>query len=314
MPFPNFVHLTNASPGATRNSGTNGDLCVLFDWALPQAGWTIEFSSGNARVYRPPSGNRFRLHVNHDSAVSGAAQRAVVRGCESASGATTLVDPFPLTTQVADTSANWIVSSLANTTDRPFRILVWESGLIYLSQFNGAGWDAGVFIDAPATRSSDSWNTYCSCRNSTSNTATAWLNQNPFPVGGTGLSGFFARTYDGTVKSSRAMLVAATSPLGVAVGAWASAGSGPDGEIDSDPIGISCTGSQSATISAAGIIRRAWLPQMRNPLTSGIGAFDSTTTFTNTAYDPTALFRLINATTAAYIVLEESNTFKVPSY
>ena len=93
-----IIHLTEASSGAPRNSGTNGDLCVLLDWALvTNGGWSIVQTAANARVYKPIGGNGFLLYVNHDSAVSGAAQLATVRGCESATAASEagLVSPFP---------------------------------------------------------------------------------------------------------------------------------------------------------------------------------------------------------------------------
>lgn len=313
MAWTNYHLLTNASPGATRNSGTNGDLKTLLKWACLQAGWTIIDETTNAILLLPAAGNGFPLLINHDSAVSGAAQRCLVRGCESGASVGSLTDPFPLTTQVADASSNWLVSNTASTTDRPFIIEVWDSGLLYLSQFNGTAWDGGVYVTAPATRSADTWNTYIGVRNSTSNTSSAWLTQNPIPNGGVGLTGFFARSFDGTVKSSRAMLSAITAQIGGSVVAWPAAGSGPDGEIDSDPIGIACAGSQSTTISSSAIMRRAWLPQFRAPLCDGIGSFDSSTTFANTAYDPTAVFRLINSSTEPFIVLEETNTYRVPT-
>jgi hypothetical protein len=158
-----LIHLNQASAGAPRNSGTNGDLVTLLDWALvTNGGWTIDKTATNARVYLPVSGNGFRLYVNHDSAVSGAATLATVRGCETATAASEagVTNPFPTIAEIAATSATWCVSSAASTTSRNFDIYVTPSFMMYFSNINGlVAWDVGMFGDFSAAITGDVYNT-----------------------------------------------------------------------------------------------------------------------------------------------------------
>ena len=122
------IYLTESSPGAPALSGTNGTLCNVLDWALPQKGWAIEYTATNNRIYRPGAGNRNRLFVSHDSTVSSDPRLATVRGCENASAAnvSSLVAPFPTTTQLANTHSTVSVSNVSSTLARPYRIILTD--------------------------------------------------------------------------------------------------------------------------------------------------------------------------------------------
>ena len=137
-----IVHVTEATVGAPnsgRISGTNGDLYAMLKYALPLNGWAVEYDDAVnfAAVFRPGTGNRFRLHVNDNSAVSGAATLAVVRGCENASAPTTLVDPFPKVANIANSNCNWVKSFAANTTARKFDIYVGTTWVWYAVNQSG---------------------------------------------------------------------------------------------------------------------------------------------------------------------------------
>lgn len=313
MAWTNFHYLTNASPGATRNSGTNGDLCALLDWALPQAGWAIEFSSGNARQYRPATGNRFRLNVIHDSTVSGAAQRAMVRGWEVASSATAGTDPFPLTTQAADNASNWLVSTLANTTDRPFRLLVWDTGVIYMSNAGGVAnrWSYGDFCDVTENDDPDTWGTHIFCRNSTSNSIVSALSSPN--LNGVSTGSYFARDISGTIKSSMGCFFGNSTTLGATSNSLPAIDAGYLGKIRRERVAVSCFGSQSNVLGSNALIRRGFIPQLWTGLGSGMGAVTDADTFTDSLYNPGALFRFNNISADnTLVVLETTNTWLEP--
>ncbi|SDQ41841.1 hypothetical protein SAMN05216569_1050 [Pseudoxanthomonas sp. CF125] len=319
-----WIVLTNASSGATRNSGTNGDLCTLLDWALPQAGWAIEYTAANARVYRAASGNRLRVNVRHDSAISGAAQRCFVRGCESASSATAITDPFPLASQVVDANSNWLVSTTASTVDRPFIICLNETFFYYFSQVGSVAneWSMGFFGDAPAEYSGDSWNTVCAVRANASNTAvsTNGIGQPTscgFTVGPTGQI-FFARDVTGAIKSSQSS-IGGFSSTSVAMGqltAGNAARAGYQNKIYRTHVGVNDYASITGTASTLALISRAWLPNLWQPLHLGRGAVSDVDTFTDTAYNPAASFRMLSCngatTTGPCCIIEETDTWVAP--
>jgi hypothetical protein len=140
MAYSNFALLNQSSSGAPRNSGTNGDLPALFDWALTSnSNWTSVYNDGGSPVKKriwAPNGGGIVLMCNHDNTVSGQQYYATMRLAESQSGGT-LTDPIPLPSQVADGSCIWQISNGAGTTSRDFRILVCEDGIIYASRYGG---------------------------------------------------------------------------------------------------------------------------------------------------------------------------------
>lgn len=304
MAFPNFVHLTNASPGAPRNSGTNGDLCALLDWALPQVGWAIEFTSGNARVYRPAVGNRFRLHVNHDSGTSGAAQKAVVRGCEDASNATTLIDPFPTVAQVADTNSNWLVSTTANTTARAFHIVAWDTGVIYMSNASGGAnlWSFGMYCDTEENGDPDSWGTILSQRSNT--TTSGNVNVGVATTFSAGSALHWARSIDGVVKSASGHFYGSGATMGQVTGG-PTLTNGIGGKVRREAVFANCNSSL--------LLRRGAVPNIWQGIALGLGTITDADTFTDTAYNPASLFvALQQINNQGCVLLETTNTWDVP--
>lgn len=319
--------LTNASSGATRNSGTNGDLCALLDWALPQEGWAIEYTATNARVYRPASGNRLRLHVRHDSAVSGAAQRALVRGCESASSATSITDPFPLVAQQADANANWLVSTTASTVDRPFRIYVSPTFLIYCSQVSSTNdeWFMGMFGDPAPAYGADPYGTMIAVRGVASNVIAATNTGIATPGNATMVMAsaipqtYWCRDITGATKSTVGQLFISTGAAQAYMGGLINAPSARAGYLNKiyrEKVAASCFGSTTTAATSLGLLKRGWIPQLWNPLHQGRGAVNDVDTFTDTAYDPTAAFRMLSnsgaITSGACCIIEETDTWSPP--
>lgn len=316
-----LVVLTNASPGATRNSGTNGDLCNLLDWAVVQATnpWAIEYSSGNARVYRPAVGNRFRLHVNHDSAVSSDARLATVRGCESASGATTLTDPFPTVAQKSNTLSTWKVSSTASTVDRPFIILLEDTWIIYLCQYSSTqdAWELGFWGDVPPSYSADVWNTLIFIRNNASAAGTtSSISNSTGPSVTNNANGglFWVRDASGATKSTYGNLNTPGNNLGSGNGLPATR-TGYLNAVPREKLAAACYGSNTTTSNSLALMRRGWVPQLWTALSGGLGTLTDLDTFTDTTYNPSAIFRAFAALAGSgsnYIIAEITDTWSPP--
>lgn len=315
-----FIHLTEASSGAPRNSGTNADLCTLLDWALVSgavnAGWAINQTATNARVYKPPAGNRFCLYVNHDSAVSGAAQLATVRGCESATAASEagLVNPFPTIAEVAATSSNWLVSTAASTTSRNFDIYASDRMVIYISNAGGAtnSWQFHAWGDFTSTLAGDVYNTFCTVRNSVATTVLVDSICNNALSGS--LRMWICRSYDGTVKSVTGLVwVTGGTSLG-ANSTAAAALLGATALIDRTKCEIGDTGATTSTFSTTkGLPSRGWIPNLWTPVHSGPGTVNTRDTFTDTAYNGSATFRAFVSTSSSFLIVEETNTWSAPS-
>ena len=313
-----IIHLTEASSGAPRNSGTNGDLCVLLDWALvTNGGWSIVQTAANARVYKPIGGNGFLLYVNHDSAVSGAAQLATVRGCETATAASEagVVNPFPTIAEIAATSATWLVSSLASTVTRNFDIYVTSTFVIYISNINGTTInDIQMWGDISPTLAGDIYNTVCSSRNGTgTTTAVGYTCTNSGVVQGT-LHLWMCRSYDGTVKSTTASIVNQGGANLGAVNATSAAFLGATGLIDRQKCQVLDTGATTTTFATAkGVVNRGWIPNLWNPVHASNGTVNNRDTFTDTSYNGSAVFVNHMTVSTGWAIVENSNTWNAPS-
>ncbi len=323
-----LTKLTNASSGATRNSGTNGDLNALIWWAVQHQSWTRPHTAANADVFLPAAGNGFRLSIRHDSAVSGAAQRALVRGCESSTSATSLVDPFPQVAQVADANSNWLVSTTASTVDRPFIIYVTPSWLIYCSQCtsNANEWFVGLFGDPSPAYGADPWGTVMSQRNSTTNavattgTGIGMPANASFTLPGVGVPNIhWARDITGATKSTLGLLYASSTNTASSLGQLTSAAPARAGYLNKiyrERIGITCLGSNNTTPTTLGLLKRGWAPQLWNPLHLGRNSVSDTDPFEDTSYDPTALFLMLSngaaSITGTCIIMEETDTWSPP--
>jgi hypothetical protein len=307
--------LSELTPGAPVLSGTNGALCSLLDWGLLQNGWAIEYTATNSRIYRAGSGNRYRLSVRHDSAISGSAALATVRGCENASSVSALIDPFPTVAQNTDANACWIASDAVSAVARSFRFLVSPTWMILAVKAGSANaWDVQFFGDVPKTYAEDAWNTICTSRATTSLGVDNSVVSEPIS------SGFFiaqkmfwARGIDGGAKSVRGFLSTSNlSVIGASAGSPA-ARAGYGNRIVREKIAISDCGGSSAVVSALAVARRGWLPNIWSPFHNGTGGMTSADTHTDTAYALGSLFRIIPTSGFGFVLLEESDTWTAPS-
>jgi hypothetical protein len=323
-----IVHVDESTPGlpnSGRLSGTNGDLVGILDVALPLNGWAIEYTTGNARIYRPGTGNRFRLYVNDDSTASGDARFALVRGCENASAASNagLVDPFPLSSQIADASCNWHKSTAASTAARVFDIWVGETFVILAVNINGVAntWDLNFFGDYAPSLSGHTYNTMVSLRNS-SNATTTTVNFAQW--GGPSYSAltsplrlFGARDYTGTVKST----VLAVAPIGnnSSIGTITGlpvAGAGVTTGIDTLKMSLVDYGASSGSPDTTKMqLIAGWMPNLLYPTHSGRGAINTRDEYTNTSAGMATGKVVTNGTaaSAAIIVVQESGDWAPPN-
>lgn len=315
-----IVHLTEASGGAPRNSGTDGDLVALLDWALVMhGGWTIDQTATNARVYKPAAGTQFRLFVHHDSAVSGDARLAVVRGCESATSAAIagLTNPYPTVAQVAAGSSNWFISNAASTASRNFDITVGPSFVVFSSNFSGTAgqWETHIFGDAAAAYSAETYNNICFVRNSANTGAAQFWNCASGALAGVGKL-FWCRSFDGTVNGSQGALY----PIdGAAIGTTPglpTAQNGPGGLIDLSKCSIADMGSTTTVPSGSkSIACRGWFPNVWMPRHSGSGAVLARDTWGDTPYNAAATFRAVTQLaggSASWLAVEDTDTWSAP--
>lgn len=317
--------LKSTDVGAPTLNGVNGTLCAVLDWALVQKSWAIEYTATNARVYRPGSGNRRRLHVRHDSAISGAANKATVRGCENASSATALTDPFPTVAQIANTNSKWMTSMTTDSTARAWEIYL-ETTFFYIciNIAGGAGRVVYFFGDVPSAESGDVWNTMVwqdADTNVDMSYAPLWQSPYTSIAVAPPAKMYWCRNIDGTAKSIPTHIVASVtaSYLGVS-STLPIAREGYNSKIHYEKMAIACPGAQASVSATKSIYRRGWMPNLWVPLHNGRGVTNVTAdrdTFTNTAYNGSALFRVIGTyepDTYSYpwVIFEETSTWSAP--
>ncbi len=148
-------------------SGTAGSLTTLLDAILvgsggiaygstASAGWTIEYTTTNIRVYRPGAGARHYLRVNDSAAVTGSdettgsitASEARIRAYETMTGISTGLGYYPTTGQLGP-GIIWQKSKTADATTRTWIAAADSSTLMLfvLTTEVASGYMAGYFGD-----------------------------------------------------------------------------------------------------------------------------------------------------------------------
>lgn len=126
------------------------------------AGWTIEFTATNKRVYRPPSGNRHFLRITDDG--TGAACYARARWYSTMSDIDTGTDPTPTDTQL---SGGMLInkSDGNNSTQRAFAVYSTETSVLIMIDARGFGigssaaFHSGFFGELVSYRAGDAFHT-----------------------------------------------------------------------------------------------------------------------------------------------------------
>lgn len=313
------IYLTESSPGAPALSGTNGTLCNVLDWALPQKGWAIEYTATNNRIYRPGAGNRNRLFICHDSTVTGGAQFAVFRGCENATAANiaNLVNPFPTVAQVANNSATCLVSNATSTAQRGYRIVLTDRFLILAtsSQLNSAfGWDICLFGDLYNVEAGDTWATVCHVPSSSSTSTSSRGFSLVLSAVPSAAKTYFCRSIDGSTLSTRGCISAISSGIVdfCSVLNTPAIRGGYGNRVEREKLSASCIGSSSSSPGILAIIKRGWIPNLWNPIHSSSGGVTSDDTFTDSAYAAGSGFTFLLSTSNVVGILETTDTWSPP--
>ncbi|HEY6021816.1 MAG TPA: hypothetical protein VIY48_18725, partial [Candidatus Paceibacterota bacterium] len=217
-------------------------------------------------------------------------------------------DPFPTTTQVADNASTWVPSNTANTTTRDFHIIVWETGIIYATNYSSTAetWEIGYAAQCPSRYASDTtYNWICGVSNNQFASGGDILQQNgaPRPFGGTTANNtFWMRNVQGTIKSERGTLCVPLSKLGIVPGCPVIAG-GYGNSVDRRKVTVHAIGSNTTTVGSSALIDRGAVPQMWTPLHSdfsGVGQADTIT-------DGSSTFIFLRSNTSAGVLLQTSN-------
>lgn len=322
MAVINVNESTVGAPNSGRMSGTAGDLYSMLKYALPLNGWAVEYDdAANFRaVFRPGTGNRFRLFIADNATDSGDARVAIVRGCENASAATLagIIDPFPTVAAVANTSANWAKSTAASTTARSFDIWVGTTWVIFACNSIGTtnAWEFNVFGDTGPNLSGDSYGTICTVRQ-TALGVTANFNIGAAPATIVNRV-WWCRSYDGTQKSTAGSFWSggAAGSIG-AIASYPAAQGGPTVKIDGCKALLSDGGTAGSTAisSSTGLPQRGWFPNLWIPQHSGPGSVNTRDIWGNTAYNASSSFSAIRNSNGAggWVFVETSDTWVKPS-
>lgn len=288
------LHFNQASPGAPVLSGLAGALVAILDWALPQAGWTIKYSSGQARIYESVNGEL--LHAN-DSATG----MCTVRGVESATGATAFVDPYPTVAQHAESV--WRKSNLTSSAARNFDLVVSDDHILFVAEYNSDGTsDIGAF-GRPFAAEDDEHASYMLSRKTSSGTSS--LDSLTLAVPGTSLAGttslHWKRDVSGAIKSSLGQVYASGIRLGNVPGTPA-ARAGYRNRVVREPVAISDAASLTTTPGVLGLSRRGFIPNLWSGVHTGPDTLTAAHIFSDVAYNPAARFKPFLGTASGGVV------------
>ena len=310
--------LKSTDSGAPSLTVTNGSMTNVLRWALPQLGFDIAYgASGNAAVFRAQTGNRFRLCINQNNA-AGTYGGALVRGAETATSATSWSSTFPTASQVTNSDSLWGGGDPnAPSTPAAYYIYGNEVFFYFLTQVDIADgyWEFQFFGDIPTIYPS----AYATV-----------ISQAGYPYGN-GMQGinqptssspqanynklFWCRDVGGTIKSSRGAPAVSGSSFGAVTNAPIIRG-GYNNKFYREKVGVHCGATASSTIGPLNLTRRGWLPNLWSPVhqgtSSGVSPLD---TFTDTAYNPSAVFRWfpVIPNSGVGVLIEETDTWSIPT-
>jgi len=182
-------------------------------------------------------------------------------------------------------------------------------------------WHFHYFGDFPPTNSADVWSTGISSRGSTSTSTTSasmtsyyYVNNIPSLAG----VSYWARSIDGTIKSTKcnwyavgATYLGLISGLPTARGGW---GNG----INIEKVAMNCAGVQSGSFGITTLMKRAWAPNLWNPLHSGlnstVGPDDTFTVpgYTGGVFVPISFNKDGTSNDLCGVVVETTDTWEQP--
>ena len=306
--------VSSTDVGAPALTPSNGSLNAVLWFILAQKSWTREFTGTNADVFRAASGNRRRLWVRHDSAISGNVNLPMVRGAESAASATSCSDLFPTVAQQPNSQAVWhVADNTSLATPRSWFAIVTETAIVFCNSLTttDSQWGMQIFGDLPPSDAADVWNTVCSSNQlSSPNVTNNFLAKSASPIITAGAL-YWCRDISGTVKSSLGVI----NGPGGAPGALATAPAARGGyanRIVRQKAGATCIGGASASPGPTSQLLRGWIPNFWLPIHANYGALSNADTWTDTAYDPLAVFRPLINSPGGWAIMELTDTWSPP--
>lgn len=317
-----WTKLTSSDAGAPQLKAVNGSLTDVLRWALPLLGWTIKYgASGTAAVFEPGSGNKRLLCINNNNAAA-LYGGSLVRGAESASSPTSWTDVFPTTSQHNNSNAIWMAGNYANTSEACPYVFYGNDAFFYFLTYAGAtsadSWELHFFGDVP-TDYSNVYATVISSKGSSIGYGTNISQQMCYA----GLAAppdkvFWCRDVSGSIKSSKGVLSLSGGPVYLGnYSGYPQIRGGYKNRFNREKVGIHCNANASNSIGALALVRRGWMPNLWSPMHLGMGTVSNQDTFTDTAYNPSATFRVYQCTTGsgasgAAFVIEETDTWSKP--
>lgn len=312
-----WTKLTSSDGGAPALTPANGKLNDVLRWALPILGWDIEFGpTGNSTVFRAATGNRNRLQVRHDSAVSGSTGLALVRGAETATSATSIGSPFPTVAQYANGSSVWQITQYeTSVVDHDY--VIYGNGTffyLFIKEQDSLTWGLTFFGDVPTTFATGSYDTVIRVHGQGAGAHYQFFTEAHYPhlTNGDGKI-FWCRGIDSTTKSTYGSKNSSGSQFSQ-TGGTPACRAGYLNRIVIEKIALNDTGNAAANSgNNFGMLKRAWLPNMWNPVHSGAGTLSDQDTFTDTTYNASATFRAYNYSASHVVIIEETDTWTLPS-
>jgi hypothetical protein len=308
MALSNFALVTSSDVGAPVLTGQDGSgLALLHYLIVTVLGGTRDYydASTHQAVWTLPGGEM--LYCGDAAAISGASNRMTVRGCEAASGYTysDLTNPFPLVAQVTDAFSNWLKSSTANATARPWLAIVSDSYIELLTDPASNGLWAPTYFGRLLPRDpADVYAVAIAVRGGTNTAASQGWGVSAAASGTN--TAFFQRSVDGLTPSTTAGVVSISNIGAVQNAPTLSAGLA--GEIHHMPAWLTCSGAQTTTAEPSrSRIMRAAIPNVRLALHSGLGAYSTADTFTDGNYAPGCVLRPMYWATNGGIIVQLTN-------
>lgn len=303
-----LVRFHSSDAGAPVINGLTGNgLPNLFDICLvgtgtaygskPKMGWTKAFSGTNKGVYVTSNGV-CRLRVVQDGTGTGGFREAIVRASEGASGVDTLIDPFPLPAEVADSIATWRTSDTLDSTVREWELVAGPNHFTLSVVFGTGRADTYFFGKYEELHPGNAWGYLITLRALSNNTGDGTASAVAQPsVGSLNATRMYAmRSVDGLVKAPRAIFVTGSAANVSSAGPPGQLGPpipNADGLIEFSVPEVwvnGGSGSPAVNPRAAGFFPNLWAPKhnfLATPRTAFYGD-----TFRDLSYNVGAVFVL----------------------
>lgn len=284
--------------------GTAGSGRAMFRTVLVTGeGWFEDYTGTNTAVFRQAGGNGFSFVCIDDASLAAGGREMRIRGCESATAVTTLIDAFPSTALVSDANCVWRKSATADSTARNWWAVADDKYIIIVAQIDTNVFDTYIFGDIEPYWVGDNYATVLNTRGSGNvNTAGLAMGGIVTTLTASVTSNFwFSRTASGTTKIDRGAIIGANTTFGSLGGTGSSY---PHPETNKLHQGIVVLRSNGSTTTGIGtsLQKRGTLPYLMEFLHStSITSLVPQDTYTDSAYDASSEFIIFAGNSATVL-------------